>query len=340
MLRYIHYTILIGAMASWVMPSPLRASEAEGRVRDDAQNLFDQLDEMTGAKPAPKKPAAPKAEPPAPSPEPAPESAPAPALPEAAPEAAPAPAPTAETAGPSTAATSTADDAANRAEAEADLRAFVEAAAARAEQHRQHQAELKASTPAAAAVKQRVDDDDDDDEDDDDDDLDDARPIDLARERRLRIGLETHGALGLGHKPESLTVIGTGGLDVGINPTSFLTVGVGGIGLAMASLGVGDRWAMNATPYVEGFVFFGRHVQPYVQLGLPAQMRFGAGLPQQLGLAGYAGTGCRIWFGSRFSVGPVVRLHHVFTDGFLVSGQVLPGGTQLLTAGVDTHVHF
>ena len=161
--------------------------------------------------------------------------------------------------------------------------------------------------------------------------------------RWLRLGFEGHLATGPS-LDDRLEMIGIGGFDAAFQIGSHFSIGIGQIGVARAGSSRSSLWALHAAPYTELNLFFSPHLQGYLQAGALVQA-VAADLRQRrgrrdIGVAPFAGTGLRFFIGSRFSVGPAVRVYYAAMGGLLMSDRMLPQRAVVLAGGFDTHIHF
>jgi len=218
-----------------------------------------------------------------------------------------------------------------QAEALRDIHAFVHLARRKAHEHRHHRqmirdlARAKAQRDAALVIVETAEP---------------AHPqdetVDLARDRSFRIGFEGHGAPGPGNSWHNPSFAGFYGGDLALNVAPFLALGVGQIGATRGD----DQWTINAAPYAELFFFIGDWLQLYAQGGVATQLQVAGGEPDAFGAAAYGGLGGRFWIGSHFSVGPAVRTFVVVSEQFAVTDHLLPREAIIITGGVDCHLHF
>lgn len=123
-------------------------------------------------------------------------------------------------------------------------------------------------------------------------------------------------------------------LRVGYTVSRHVAFGIDQLSFACADVASGNRWAITAAPFVEAFTFLGERVQPYAQLGLATQWRFGADLDHRFGLAPTLAAGARYWFAGWFALGAEARSQLVVSDAFLLQERVLPNGAIPTTFGL------
>jgi hypothetical protein len=158
--------------------------------------------------------------------------------------------------------------------------------------------------------------------------------VDAGR-RDIQIGLDG----GVTFSPRHVAYY-TYGLNVRYTLTRHLSIGLAEVSLAAAELGAQMRWALSGGPFVEMHDFFTEELDAYLQVGIPLQARFGAGIEPRYGAAPYFGAGVRWWVSPLWSVGALSRLHYVSTDGYLVIPRVLPRESFFWTVGLSTEIHL
>lgn len=157
--------------------------------------------------------------------------------------------------------------------------------------------------------------------------------------RRVGLGFEGQAAAAA-FRQDTLEVMGLFGWRASVTVAPFLTLGVSELGGCEARLLDGHRWAVQAAPYVELFWFSSRALQLYADVGVTLQRRFGGGMAASTGVAPFAATGLRLWMGNRFTVAPEVRVHQVTSAGLAMWRRVLPEGSTVVTAALSTELHF
>ncbi len=123
------------------------------------------------------------------------------------------------------------------------------------------------------------------------------------------------------------------GLEVAYRLTPWLKVG-----LISTTFSATDwRWAVSTAPFGEVSFRWWR-LEPFAQLGVLAQVRFGAGLKTAGGCALFVSAGARIWLGDRVTLGAGARLYGVATDYLQMLSQLLPQRALILTGGLELGV--
>ncbi|WP_373048317.1 hypothetical protein [Vulgatibacter sp.] len=160
-----------------------------------------------------------------------------------------------------------------------------------------------------------------------------------ATARAFRIGLDGY----VGTVPDAAgghELIAPGSLHLAFTLSDHLAIGLGSIGVANADNVEGERWAIGAGPFVEGFTFLGERLQPFAQVGVPMQWRFAGEADDAFGIAPYASAGARYWLTDWFTLGAESRLHVVASEGYLLQRRILPQGALAWTAGLNLDFHF
>lgn len=134
--------------------------------------------------------------------------------------------------------------------------------------------------------------------------------------------------------------LGLGDLTLGYTLSEHFTIGASNIAFAQATTANSERYAISAGPYGELFTFFSEGVQPYAQLGVPLQLRFGGDLDEKVGVAPYAAAGMRFWATTFLTLGVETRVALVATDAWLAQGRVLPQLAVPWTAGANLGFHL
>lgn len=120
----------------------------------------------------------------------------------------------------------------------------------------------------------------------------------------------------------------------------WLTVGLNHVGVGAARVLRGDRIALTGGPYIELHYFFGDRLDPFVQVGVPFQIRLGTDIETRFGAAPWVGGGLRYWVTDVAALGALTRLHYVSTDGYLLLNRVLPREAVIWMFGIATEVRL
>ncbi len=163
--------------------------------------------------------------------------------------------------------------------------------------------------------------------------------VDRARARPFSLGFS--GQLSMG--PDgNYPVVGSFGLFAAVTVARHLTVGITDLGFSGFDQGVGGdtRFALSGGPFVEGYLFPRPWLQPFAQVGLPLQARFGGGISTTYGVQPFLAAGLRFWLGSRFTIGINSRLGVVTGDGYFSQQVVLPSDAVVWSGGLELGGHL
>ena len=132
---------------------------------------------------------------------------------------------------------------------------------------------------------------------------------------------------------DSTTWLYTPALNVAWTFRSNLSAGVQGLTFGSAALAAGERSHFGFMPYIENFRFVSPITQLFGMAGIGWQSRSGAGLPDATGITAVLGGGARFWVNRHFSLGLLMRFHHVLSSGWLMTPRVLPNCATIASGG-------
>lgn len=166
-----------------------------------------------------------------------------------------------------------------------------------------------------------------------------SAPDDLLVTRRpLSLGLV--GVFSMvpgGSYPDGVTL---GGIRVGYALDHRITVGITDLMVSGADTLGETRWGTTLGPYVEYGRFAASRFQVFGQLGVPAQLRTGAGQGAAVGFAPFLAAGFRYWAIDMLSLGLEARAQIVASEAYVTSSRVLPRGAVPTAAGMNLEFHL
>lgn len=155
----------------------------------------------------------------------------------------------------------------------------------------------------------------------------------------VSIGLS--GLIGLRDDDDSVTPTWTSGFDVGLRLAPWIAVVARRVTFGMADTFAGERWAVGVTPSAELTLPLSTVVQPYVQIGVGLQGRFGGQAGRVIGVAPSLAAGARFFVVDCFSIAAELAAHApVNEEGFLFGHEVMPQGAILVQTGIALAFHF
>lgn len=129
------------------------------------------------------------------------------------------------------------------------------------------------------------------------------------------------------------------GLDLALTLDPWVRIAIRRIGYGQARTIAGDRHAVSLSPALEVAIPVAEWMEPFAQVGVALQARFGDEQTMAAGLAPFVGVGLRLRPDDWISISFESALHMPATSSFLLGHEVLPQGALALQGGLGLAFH-
>lgn len=130
------------------------------------------------------------------------------------------------------------------------------------------------------------------------------------------------------------------GLDLSLTLERWVRIAARRIGYGHARTIQGDRHAVSVSPALELAIPVVERLEPFVQLGVALQARFGGDQGVAAGIAAFVGAGLRVQLEEWISIAFESALHVPVTQSFLLGHEILPQGAIALQGGLGVAFHL
>ena len=130
------------------------------------------------------------------------------------------------------------------------------------------------------------------------------------------------------------------GLDLSLTLERWVRIAARRIGYGHARTVQGDRHAVSVSPALELAIPVAERFEPFVQVGVALQARFGGEQGVAAGIAAFVSAGLRVQLEEWISIAVESALHVPATQSFLLGHEILPQGAIALQGGLGVAFHL